>query len=162
MLALGLAAWQPPAPSRALRTDTGALLALPGSCAVVLVALALVGGSGGVARSAHLAAVLRLVARLVRGPLPHPALRSLFAGRRFDRGFEEATIGMAVVDADLTWVRVNAALCRIARRPPEELVGHSILETALPEDHGWLVDAAPRVLAGEEEINWRRGLVRPD
>ena len=38
------------------------------------------------------------------------ALRALEESRRFERGFEQATIAMAVAGPDLRWIRVNASL----------------------------------------------------
>ena len=46
----------------------------------------------------------------VRGALKRRELRGLDESRHFQRGFEEATIGMAIAGPDLRWLRVNAAL----------------------------------------------------
>jgi PAS domain S-box-containing protein len=53
---------------------------------------------------------------------------------RLQLAFQEAHLGMAVLDQDARLVRVNPALARILGHPEAELVGSPILEHICPED----------------------------
>ncbi|MEK6687111.1 MAG: PAS domain S-box protein, partial [Gemmatimonadota bacterium] len=55
----------------------------------------------------------------------HALLRALF---------DQSAAPMAFVSSELTWMRVNRALCRMLGRPPEELIGHPTSEVTHPED----------------------------
>ncbi len=65
------------------------------------------------------------------------------------RIFDESTIGMAVKDADLRFVRVNAAFSRVLGYTEEELVGRSFAEVTHPEDVTIHAGLARRLFAGE-------------
>ncbi len=56
------------------------------------------------------------------------------AGERFERGFDDAAIGMMILTSRLRIVRVNAAICQLVAREPAQLVGRSILEFTHPDD----------------------------
>jgi len=68
---------------------------------------------------------------------------------RFRNAFEQAPYGMALLDTNGRWRRVNAALAAMLGRRPEDLIGQSSLSVTHPEDWpaemSWL-DAA---LAGD-------------
>jgi PAS domain S-box-containing protein len=53
---------------------------------------------------------------------------------RFQRAFEDAPIGMALVGLDENFLQVNAALCRILGHPRERLVGMTVPEITHPDD----------------------------
>lgn len=53
---------------------------------------------------------------------------------RFQALFDQSAAPMAFISPELTWMRVNRALCRMLGRPPEELIGHPTSEVTHPED----------------------------
>ncbi len=62
------------------------------------------------------------------------------AEEQFGRAFDEALIGMAILDTDRRLLRVNRALTRILGREPEALLGSTLQEYAHPDFRG---DEAP-------------------
>lgn len=56
------------------------------------------------------------------------------AEERFRRAFEDAPVGMALLDAAGHLVEVNEELCRILGRPEPELIGHELPDFAHPDD----------------------------
>ena len=74
--------------------------------------------------------LIGLIAR--RRPALAPAGAS---SQRFERGFDDAAIGMMILTPKLRVLRVNDALCRAARREaPKSSSGDSILEFTHPDD----------------------------
>src|SRR4051794_10442519 len=122
LLTIGVAAWQPMPPSRRIRPDTLAILALPLlSLAAVVWVLVVVDADDGIALALALAA---LAVGIARALLTFREVGRLHEARRFARGFEEAAIGMAFVDAATgRYTRVNAALAAMFGRPAAEIVG---------------------------------------
>ncbi len=53
---------------------------------------------------------------------------------RFRSAFDSAGIGMALVDLDGRWLRVNRAICEIVGYSEGELVGKTLLDLTHPED----------------------------
>ncbi|MBO1414024.1 SpoIIE family protein phosphatase [Streptomyces sp. FH025] len=69
-----------------------------------------------------------------------------------DGFFTQSPIGMAVLDTELRFVRLNEALARVHGMTPEEHLGHRLTEM-LPEINGTEVEAEMRrVLAGGEPV----------
>jgi len=68
---------------------------------------------------------------------------------RFRKAFDQAPIGMALVDTEGRWRRVNRALTIILDRQPEDLVGHAMVSMTHPDD--WAADLAwlDRALTGD-------------
>jgi diguanylate cyclase (GGDEF)-like protein/PAS domain S-box-containing protein len=56
------------------------------------------------------------------------------ARERFERAFEDAPIGMALVSLDGRWLRVNHRVCEITGYAAEELLGMSFQEITHPDD----------------------------
>jgi diguanylate cyclase (GGDEF)-like protein/PAS domain S-box-containing protein len=56
------------------------------------------------------------------------------AEERFRRSFEDAPVGMALLDGDARYLEVNQALCDILGRGPAELVGRSVSDHTHPDD----------------------------
>ncbi|WP_299438663.1 PAS domain S-box protein [uncultured Rhodospira sp.] len=89
---------------------------------------------------------------------------------RFRNAFDQAPHGMALLDPEGRWRRVNPALVRILDRPVEALVGQSMLAVTHPEDWSrdiaWLdaaqegnaasFDAEKRYLRPNGTIVWAR------
>jgi diguanylate cyclase (GGDEF)-like protein/PAS domain S-box-containing protein len=77
--------------------------------------------------------------------------------------FETAPIGMAFLNTDGEYVRVNAALCALLARPEEDLLGRRDQEFTHPEHRASDVAAASRILDGEIDT-WQteKRFVRPD
>lgn len=84
-------------------------------------------------------------------PPPHPAPandRRLEA--RFRNAFDQAPHGMALLDTEGRWRRVNHALTVILDRPAEALVGHSLLSVTHPEDWAADLEWLDAALGGDE------------
>ena len=64
----------------------------------------------------------------------HIAALRRASDHRFVRGFDDSSIGMAILCADWRWLEVNDALCRMLGRPREELIGRSPAEITHPDD----------------------------
>lgn len=68
---------------------------------------------------------------------------------RFEQAFENAPIGMALLNLEGEWTRVNRTFSRITGYPPEKLVGHSFAEITHPDDVEPDRDRRRRLIAGE-------------
>ena len=62
--------------------------------------------------------------------------------QRFRRVFEEGPLGMAFVDSDLRFAKVNATLCRMVGYSEQELTGLSFADITHPDDAGKDVDSS--------------------
>ncbi len=71
------------------------------------------------------------------------------AEARFRTAFQHTAVGMAIVDLEGLYVRVNTALCEILDRSEEELLGRSWREFTHPDDVGHSNEQGERLLAGE-------------
>ncbi len=85
------------------------------------------------------------------------------ARRYLDEAFDHMPIGMALVNPDGEYVRVNDALCTLLGRAECDLIGRRDQEITHPDDRQRDVDAAWRVLRGECST-WQceKRFVRPD
>ncbi len=161
MLAIGVAAWRPAPPPRPVLARTLAFVLAPMACVLsVIVVLVFVDAGDAITEGLAIAA---LAVAFGRAALTFQELSQLHEARRFARGFEEATIGMAFVSStELTWIRVNATLATMLGRSPEELVGRPIAEVIHPSE----VDASrglhETVRAGETPAPYVRRALRPD
>lgn len=101
-------------------------------CAAVVSVFVLVPRVGVVAALALVVADIALVPFAVRR---RPGLAATNSGsERFERGFDDAAIGMLILTPQLAITRVNEALCALLGRHAELLVGRSILEFTHPDD----------------------------
>ena len=161
LLAIGVAAWRPAPPVRALRIDALSVLALPLACVVVVVGVLVFGDAddpitGGLAIAA-------LAVAFARAGLTFREVGQMHEGRRFARGFEEAAIGMAFVSTtDLTWTRVNATLAAMLGRTPEDLVGRHIGEIVHASEEPAAHELHRLLRARETPEPYIRRAVRPD
>ncbi|HEX7104601.1 MAG TPA: EAL domain-containing protein [Acidothermaceae bacterium] len=81
----------------------------------------------------------------------------------FDVAGRNAAIGMALVSMDGRYLRVNDALCRLAGRPAEDLVGRSTVEITHPEDRHLSAWSYPELSAGESDCHrMEKRFLRPD
>ena len=62
------------------------------------------------------------------------ALRA--AEQLFRRAFDDAPIGMALIDLEGRWLRLNRALCQMLGRTEEELRSTSSTSSAIPRTAG--------------------------
>jgi diguanylate cyclase (GGDEF)-like protein/PAS domain S-box-containing protein len=68
---------------------------------------------------------------------------------RFESGFANAPIGMALVEMNGGWLQVNDALCRIIGYPEGDLKATTLDAITHPEDIGLATDDLQRLLAGQ-------------
>ncbi|MCW2952064.1 MAG: domain S-box protein, partial [Conexibacter sp.] len=82
----------------------------------------------------------------------------------FRRAFDDAPIGMAVVDPlHGGFVRVNDAMCRLVGRPRETLLGLSVEDVTHPDDRGGIAAAQRAFLNdGASYYQGEKRYVRPD
>lgn len=77
--------------------------------------------------------------------------------------YEAATVGIAEVDEDGRFVRVNDALCSILGRSREELLSSGLLDTTHPDDHAAEVEHYERQIRGElASYVIEKRAIRPD
>ncbi len=162
MMAVAVAGAQPGTPEGARRTDTLAVPVLPAACVLILLGLLLRAQFVEQPAPAQLLALAAMAVALVRGTLTFRELRKLHESRRFQRGFEEATIGMAIAGPDLRWIRVNAALARLLGYEPHELVGRCALDLTHPEDVAVSVNLHDGVIAGGQPAPLEKRLMHRD
>ena len=74
--------------------------------------------------------------------------------QRFERGFDDAAIGMMMLTQKLRVIRANDALSAMLGRGTDELVGHSILEFTHPDDVKRSVDKREKMVAGTTDARW--------
>jgi diguanylate cyclase (GGDEF)-like protein/PAS domain S-box-containing protein len=154
---IGVAAGEPAV--ERVRVAARRVLLLPAACFSAALALLL----GGVLRSVPVASALLALAALAAASVRCSlTMRELWSARRFERGFLDATIGMALVSTDLHWRRVNAAFCELLGRTEAELVGGSVLDFVHPDDVELSVTVAARALEGEPIVAHTKRYVRPD
>ena len=83
------------------------------------------------------------------------------AEERFRLAFENAPVGMGLMDAHGRWLRVNSALCRLTRRPERALLALN-LPALLHEDEELVAERLAAFLSGQtreyrDEIRLRDG-----
>ena len=74
------------------------------------------------------------------------------AEERFRKAFEHAPVGMALLDLDKHFVKVNDALCAMLGYRPEELLATSSTSITHPEDRDLGREPAEQLLSGEIEF----------
>jgi diguanylate cyclase (GGDEF)-like protein/PAS domain S-box-containing protein len=85
------------------------------------------------------------------------------AQRYFDIAFDDAPIGMALLNPDGEYVRVNRALCVMLGRSELDVLGRRDQEFTHPEDRAADIEAAWRILEGEVDTHQcEKRWVRPD
>jgi diguanylate cyclase (GGDEF)-like protein/PAS domain S-box-containing protein len=77
------------------------------------------------------------------------------AEEQLQRAFDEALIGMVILDMDLRALRVNTAMCEIFGRSPKELTGRRLDDMAHPEDRGDSETVKEVLLAGAQKHHVR-------
>ena len=81
---------------------------------------------------------------------------------RFQRGFTDSPVGMAILSVDWRWLDVNDALCRTLGRPREALVGHSPREYTHPDDIAISREVVDRGQRGVRHQHFIKRYLRPD
>jgi len=81
---------------------------------------------------------------------------------RFERGFDDAAIGMMILTAKLEIARVNETLCRLLARGASDLVGHSILEFTHPDDVERSVEKRTSMMRKDPDAPLLKRYARPD
>ena len=70
---------------------------------------------------------------------------------RFRAAFDRASVGMAILDSDLRYIRVNAALCRFLGYDEDELLTLESSDVTHPDDWETSADLGRRLVAGSVE-----------
>jgi diguanylate cyclase (GGDEF)-like protein/PAS domain S-box-containing protein len=79
----------------------------------------------------------------------------LRAEEQLRRSFDEALIGMVIMDMDIRTLRVNNALCDILGRTRSELVGGVLDELSHPDDRGDSTGVRAMLLSGNQKHHVR-------
>jgi PAS domain S-box-containing protein len=103
-----------------------------------------------------------LAVAFVRGARTYREQRELQESHRFQRGFEEAAIGMAIAGPDLRWIRVNAALGELLGRAPADLVGRNALDLTHPDDRAISIELHEALIAGGQSVPLEKRLMHRD
>src|SRR5712691_337894 len=88
----------------------------------------------------------------VRAELAKSSRRLALSEERFRSAFANAPIGMALVDLEGRYVRVNAALCAMLGRSEEEMLGVSFEDLTYPDDLAESIDAWRRLREEEQPV----------
>ncbi len=144
---LGVAAWRPAPLTSALRPRSLASLHIPLVTGALALGLIAYGAAGLIAALPLGLATAGLLIVTARGALAYRDLTAMQLGRQFERGFQDAGIGMAFVDADARWVRVNHALATVLGAPSSALDGQPISQS-FDDASGRLITTLQRQLRG--------------
>jgi PAS domain S-box-containing protein len=88
----------------------------------------------------------------------------LEAASLFRRGFDEAPIGMVMLDpVESRFVEVNAAMCSLLGRTRAEMIGMTVSDVTHPDDHAKLATARHE-MAADPNLSYQveKRYVRPD
>ncbi|WP_374444526.1 PAS domain S-box protein [Stella sp.] len=96
---------------------------------------------------AQLAAALAIL-----GPFTVAVLRDglIASESRFRRAMDDSAIGMALVQPDGRFLRVNAAVGRLLGDDPDRLAGRSFRDVLHPDDIGRVLARLPALVAGQD------------
>jgi diguanylate cyclase (GGDEF)-like protein/PAS domain S-box-containing protein len=84
------------------------------------------------------------------------------AESRFEAGFEQAGIGVAIIDLDGVPIRVNPAVCALLGRPEDELIGRLWTDFHHPDEGSPGPALQARMAAGYDNYSDERRYLRPD
>jgi PAS domain S-box-containing protein len=73
---------------------------------------------------------------------------------RFRSSFDDSAVGMALIDPDARFLRINDALCRLLGFEKSEIEGHSVLNYTYPDD------IRPSILAHKSVIDGEKASLR--
>ncbi|MEO5343759.1 MAG: PAS domain S-box protein, partial [Gammaproteobacteria bacterium SHHR-1] len=90
-------------------------------------------------------------------------LRLQESERRFQATFDQAAVGLAHVDPDGNWLRVNRKLCAILGYSEKELLGKTFHEITHPDDLDADLDQIQRMLTGTiDSYSMEKRYIRKD
>lgn len=162
MALIGLAAWQPVRPREPVGPMSARVLAVPAVSGMVGATIVVLDRALALPTAAYLLAVAAIVLAVSRVLIYQYGTRELRASLRFERGFRDTPVGMALTSVDGRWLRVNSALSRLLARAPEELVGGRVVDVTYADDVALVADALARGLRGERLEPGYVRLIRPD
>ncbi len=85
------------------------------------------------------------------------------ARERFERAFEDAPIGMALIGIEGRWLRVNHRVCEITGYAAEELLGRTFQEITHPDDLEADLEHVQALLEGQiREYQMEKRYIRAD
>jgi len=84
------------------------------------------------------------------------------ADHQFERGFDDAAIGMLMLSTEMRVLRVNDCLCELLGRAVEDVVGRSILDFTYHDDVARSVAWTASTFTGSENGPLQKRYVRPN
>jgi diguanylate cyclase (GGDEF)-like protein/PAS domain S-box-containing protein len=143
-------------------SDRVARLAFPGSCGAIALALLLADQYVEFDNDRVLLPIVVLVLVGIRAASTVADVRRLWESRRYERGFEDATIGMCMVSTGLRWIRVNEAFADMLGYRPEELIGRPVLDFIHPDDRSVTMSRRDAAFAGRRTESRELRFIRAD
>src|SRR5207245_10988941 len=83
------------------------------------------------------------------------------AQERFQKAFDNASIGMCLLSVEGRFIQVNAAFCTMLGYPDDKLTGRSIADVTHPDDLSGNVAALDRMLAWRVAAFRAENWIRP-
>ncbi|GAB6194741.1 PAS domain S-box protein [Lysobacter xanthus] len=109
----------------------------------------------------QLASILSLVQDVTEREAAASAL--VDSEERFRLAFEQTAVGMAHVDLDGRWLRINRRLAELLGRDLDALAGRTVLDLVHPDDRAPDASGLARLLAGDcETLDLEARLLRAD
>ena len=71
---------------------------------------------------------------------------------KFRRTFDQSPIGAAMLSLDWTFIRANAAFCRLTGYEEQELLGKNIIMLSHPDDVEGALDRSAKLRSGESDL----------
>jgi PAS domain-containing protein len=133
-LLIGVAALRTPAAMPRGATAGPGLLVLPGICVAINVLFMLVDQFVTFPNDDVILPAPAILLGMARAAMTLGEVRRLYESRRFERGFEDATVGMAIVDTDMRYVRVNDAYCRMLGYSADEMLQRTTISLTYSDD----------------------------
>ncbi|MBO9534764.1 MAG: EAL domain-containing protein [Solirubrobacteraceae bacterium] len=155
MVLLARAGFAPPSSPVPLELDTRTAVAMPAAAVTILLGVLVVAtivsdGPSGPALPLAAASLVVLTARVI---LLQRAAVQLAATRRFERGFDEAGVGMGIADLSGRWVHVNAALASLLGHDADALVGRDVIEQVEGDQQAAASAVRAQLLRGAGQVD---------
>ena len=161
-LLIGVAALRPAAPMPRGAAAGPGLLILPFFCVAINVVFMLVDQFVTFPNDDLILPAPAIALGMARAAMTLGDLRRLYESRRFERGFEDATIGMAMIAPDMRYLRVNDALVGMFGFPAEQLLQTTTVAITHPDDLAMTREYVEESLRAGEAPPFRKRFLRAD